>query len=52
VGGFGAARFLYYTAQTPAETELIVPVFKHVVVDLGPWFIVLTYFVIVGSATR
>ena len=50
VGGFGAAAFLYYTAQTPAETQLIVPVFKQVVLDLGPWFILLTYLVIVGSS--
>jgi phospho-N-acetylmuramoyl-pentapeptide-transferase len=50
VGGFLAAVFLYATAKVPAETHLIVPVFKNVVFDLGPWFILLTYFVIVGTS--
>lgn len=50
VGGFGAAVLLYLTAQTPAETELIVPFFKDVMVDMGIFFIVFTYFVIVGSS--
>jgi phospho-N-acetylmuramoyl-pentapeptide-transferase len=50
VAGFAAAGFLYYTAQSPMETQLIVPVFKNVVIDLGPAFILLTYLVIVGSS--
>lgn len=50
VGGFGAAVLLYLTAQTPAETELIIPFFKDVMVDMGIFFIVFTYFVIVGSS--
>jgi phospho-N-acetylmuramoyl-pentapeptide-transferase len=50
VAGFGAALFLYYSAHTPAETQLIVPIFKDVMIDIGPWFIVVTYFVIVGSS--
>jgi phospho-N-acetylmuramoyl-pentapeptide-transferase len=50
VGGFLVAVFLYATAKAPAETHLIVPVFKNVVIDLGPWFILLTYFVIVGTS--
>jgi phospho-N-acetylmuramoyl-pentapeptide-transferase len=50
VGGAGAAILLYLTAQTPAETELIVPFFKGVMVDMGIFFIVFTYFVIVGSS--
>lgn len=50
VAGLSAALFLYYTAHSPAETALIVPFFKNVVLDLGPWFIVLTYFVIVGTS--
>ena len=48
--GLGAAAALYLTAQTPAETELIVPFMKRVTFDLGPGFILLTYFVIVGSS--
>ena len=50
VGGFLVAVFLYATAKAPAETHLIVPVFKNVIVDMGPWFILLTYFVIVGTS--
>jgi phospho-N-acetylmuramoyl-pentapeptide-transferase len=50
VGGFGAAVALYVTANVPAETQLIVPFFKNVAIDLGPAFILLTYFVIVGSS--
>ena len=50
LAGFAAALFLYYTAHSAAETQLIVPFFKNIVLDLGPWFILLTYFVIVGSS--
>ena len=50
VGGFVAAGVLFYTARLPTETQLIVPLFKHVVLDLGPWFILLAYFVIVGTS--
>ncbi len=48
--GLGAALFLYLTAQTPAETEFIVPFFKHVGVALGWVFVPVSYFVIVGSS--
>jgi phospho-N-acetylmuramoyl-pentapeptide-transferase len=50
VAGLGAALALYVTAKTPAETTLIVPFFKDVVVPLGPMFVVIAYFVIVGSS--
>ncbi|MCW8884424.1 MAG: phospho-N-acetylmuramoyl-pentapeptide-transferase, partial [Motiliproteus sp.] len=50
VGGFGAAIVLYISAQSPAETQLIVPFFKEIVIDMGLFFIVFTYFVIVGSS--
>ncbi|MEJ2529176.1 MAG: phospho-N-acetylmuramoyl-pentapeptide-transferase [Gammaproteobacteria bacterium] len=48
--GLGAALFLYFTSELPAETQLLIPFFKDVVIDMGPWFIVLTYFVIVGTS--
>lgn len=49
--GFGAAFYLFYTATLPAQTTLIFPFFKHLVLPLGAVsFIVLTYFVIVGSS--
>jgi phospho-N-acetylmuramoyl-pentapeptide-transferase len=50
VFGLAAAIFLYKTAQTPVETTLIVPFFKGVALELGVAFVVLTYFVIVGSS--
>jgi len=50
VAGLGAALFLYFTATLPIETQLIVPFFKEVAIPMGPWFIVLTYLVIVGSS--
>jgi phospho-N-acetylmuramoyl-pentapeptide-transferase len=48
VFGLGAAWFLYHSAILPAETALFVPVFKHVAVPLGVFFIVIAYFMIVG----
>lgn len=45
-----AAFYLYSNAQSPAETTLIVPFFKDVAIELGFFYIVLTYFVIVGSS--
>ena len=50
VFGLGAALVLYFTAQTPAETELIVPFLKDISIPLGAGFIVLTYLVIVGTS--
>lgn len=50
VFGLGAAFTLYYTAQSPVETQLIVPFFKNVAIDMGVFFIVFTYLVIVGSS--
>jgi len=48
--GMVAAIVLYMHAQTPVETTLIVPFFKQVEFQLGAFFVVLTYFVIVGSS--
>lgn len=50
VVGLGAAVFLYATAQTPAETQLIIPFLKEAYVQLGLGFILLAYLVIVGSS--
>jgi phospho-N-acetylmuramoyl-pentapeptide-transferase len=44
------AALLFYTAQTPSETQLIVPFFKGVALDLGWGYLLLTYFVVVGSS--
>lgn len=48
--GLGAAIYLYHTAVLPAETQLVIPFFKSISIALGPMFILLTYFVIVGSS--
>ena len=49
--GAGVAVFLAMTATLPAHTELIVPFFKMLTIPLGGvGFVVLTYFVIVGSS--
>ena len=45
-----AALWLFQTAAIPVETNLYVPFFKNVVISLGGWFVLLTYFVIVGSS--
>ncbi|XKH61255.1 phospho-N-acetylmuramoyl-pentapeptide-transferase [Halomonas sediminis] len=50
VVGLGAAGLLYFTAASPVETSLILPLFKDFVLPLGLFYIVLTYFVIVGSS--
>ena len=50
IAGLGAALFLYYTAEVPAELELIVPFFKDLAIPMGMFFVVLTYFVIVGTS--
>lgn len=45
-----AAIYLFKTAQVPAETQFIVPFFKDVMIDMGWSYVVLTYFVIVGTS--
>jgi len=46
----GVAIWIFNTAELPAETALIIPLFKEVAINLGWWFIPLTYFVVVGSS--
>jgi phospho-N-acetylmuramoyl-pentapeptide-transferase len=46
--GLAAAVYLWSSAQIPAETELIVPFFKNIVIPLGGWYILVTYLFIVG----
>jgi len=48
--GLLVSIFLYHQAATPAETSLLIPFFKHVMIPLGLFYIVLTYFVIVGTS--
>jgi phospho-N-acetylmuramoyl-pentapeptide-transferase len=49
--GLGAAIYLATSATMPAQTELIVPLFKQVTYPLGiVGFVVMSYFVIVGTS--
>lgn len=50
IAGFGAATFLYVSAASPAETQLFIPFFKSVALDMGLFYIVFSYFVIVGTS--
>lgn len=50
VFGFGAAVILYQTAVEPAETQLIVPFFKDIAINMGLFYVALTYCVIVGTS--
>ena len=46
-----AGTYLSYSAKLPVQTELIVPFFKTIAIPLGALgFIILTYFVVVGSS--
>ncbi len=46
--GLSAAIYLYSSARSAAEIEMIVPFFKDVVIPLGMGYVVVTYFFIVG----
>ncbi len=48
--GIVAAVVLYRSATTAAEVQLLIPFVKNIVIDLGWMYVVLTYFVIVGSS--
>lgn len=50
VVALGVAFFLYSSATLSAETSLLVPFFKEVFPQLGAFFIVVTYFAIVGTS--
>jgi phospho-N-acetylmuramoyl-pentapeptide-transferase len=49
--GLAVAGWLAWSAHLPAQTELIVPFFKNIVMPLGvTGFVLLAYFVIVGTS--
>lgn len=50
VGGALAAIALYYLADAPVHTDLLIPFFKDTALTLGILFIPFTYLVIVGSS--
>ncbi|MGC9456548.1 MAG: phospho-N-acetylmuramoyl-pentapeptide-transferase [Halothiobacillaceae bacterium] len=50
VAALTAAVILYAMASSPVETSLLLPVLKDVMIPLGFGYVVLAYFVIVGSS--
>jgi len=48
--GFSTAIFLYATAKYSVETQLFLPFLKYAVVELGVFYIIFAYFVIVGTS--
>jgi len=50
LAGLTAALYLYLVVDTPATTQLFIPFFKDFAWNMGPYFILLTYFVIVGAS--
>ncbi len=50
VVAIGVAVYLYTSQQDPNETALLVPFVKEVMPQLGMFFIVLTYFAVVGTS--
>ncbi|TXR51995.1 phospho-N-acetylmuramoyl-pentapeptide-transferase [Reinekea thalattae] len=48
--GLSAALVLYFNATTVNETTLFIPFLKDAALPLGVMFVVLTYFVIVGTS--
>ncbi len=51
VGGLGAALLLWYTAKSPADTTLYLPLLKNFALPLGfAAFVLLTYLMIVGMS--
>jgi len=50
IAGLATALFLYQFAQTPEETGLLIPFVKDVLPQLGIFYVVMSYFVIVGTS--
>lgn len=50
IAGFGAAAYLFHASSNPADTQLFIPFFKNVALDMGLFYIVFSYFVIVGTS--
>jgi phospho-N-acetylmuramoyl-pentapeptide-transferase len=48
--GLIAALYLFHMAKVPVQTQLVIPFFKNASINLGYFYIVLTYLVIVGTS--
>lgn len=47
---FAVVVFLFMTAKRAEETQLVMPFFKYVVINLGLFYIIWSYFVIIGAS--
>ncbi|MDP3560432.1 MAG: phospho-N-acetylmuramoyl-pentapeptide-transferase [Legionellaceae bacterium] len=45
-----AVLYLYFSASLPIHTELAIPFLKHGLIVLGPFFVIWSYLVVVGSS--
>jgi phospho-N-acetylmuramoyl-pentapeptide-transferase len=45
-----AAWLMFHWSVLPSHTDLVIPFAKNMVIELGPWFLLLAYFVIVGTS--
>ncbi|MGE3919472.1 MAG: phospho-N-acetylmuramoyl-pentapeptide-transferase [Gammaproteobacteria bacterium] len=45
-----AVMYLYFTATLPAQTQLFIPFFKNISINMGVFYIFFSYFVIVGAS--
>ena len=50
VVALAAILFLYFQFTLPVQTQLVIPFFKHWLIELGLLFPVFAYFVLVGSS--
>ena len=50
VAGAIVVAVLYRAAESPVETRLIMPFIKTLAIDMGPWFMLLAWFTVVGSS--
>ena len=50
LAGLAVALYLYLVSQVPEATQLFIPFFKNFAWEMGPLFILLAYFVIVGAS--
>jgi phospho-N-acetylmuramoyl-pentapeptide-transferase len=50
LGALAVGIYLYSTASLPSETQLYVPFFKNVALDIGVFYILLVYLVVVGAS--
>lgn len=48
--GLIAVSYLYSTASTVGDTQLVVPFFKNILIPLGGFYIIFSYFVVVGAS--